>query len=120
MLKAVVPGYYLVCYNQGNGKEVKRMAVVPGYYLVCYNYIPFDTLSVYAVVPGYYLVCYNRRIRHSDKAVAVVPGYYLVCYNGNGEPCIIQMIMQGSIFQKANKNNYNRWKKHILRKNQEI
>ena len=98
MLKAVVPGYYLVCYNQGNGKEVKRMAVVPGYYLVCYNYIPFDTLSVYAVVPG----------------------YYLVCYNGNGEPCIIQMIMQGSIFQKANKNDYNRWKKHILRKNQEI
>ena len=30
------------------------------------------------------------------------------------------MIMQGSIFQKANKNDYNRWKKHILRKNQEI
>jgi len=30
------------------------------------------------------------------------------------------MIMQGSIFQKANKNDYNRWKKHILKKNQEI
>jgi hypothetical protein len=24
--------------------------------------------------------------------------------------------MQGSIFQKANKNDYNRWKKHILKK----
>ena len=97
-----------------------RQAVVPGYYLVCYNRKSEPLLQRWAVVPGYYLVCYNRRIRHSDKAVAVVPGYYLVCYNGNGEPCIIQMIMQGSIFQKANKNDYNRWKKHILRKNQEI
>ena len=34
-------------------------AVVPGYYLVCYNHIVF-ILSLYiAVVPGYYLVCYN-------------------------------------------------------------
>ena len=73
-----------------------------------------------AVVPGYYLVCYNRPPKAMRINVAVVPGYYLVCYNGNGEPCIIQMIMQGSIFQKANKNDYNRWKKHILRKNQEI
>ena len=73
-----------------------------------------------AVVPGYYLVCYNIEDEQEREAKAVVPGYYLVCYNGNGEPCIIQMIMQGSIFQKANKNDYNRWKKHILRKNQEI
>ena len=35
-------------------------AVVPGYYLVCYNHIVF-ILSLYiAVVPGYYLVCYNQ------------------------------------------------------------
>ena len=35
-------------------------AVVPGYYLVCYN--PFERLDELfnAVVPGYYLVCYNR------------------------------------------------------------
>ena len=34
-------------------------AVVPGYYLVCYNYsMPLDEF-MRAVVPGYYLVCYN-------------------------------------------------------------
>ena len=57
------------------------VAVVPGYYLVCYNYIPFDTLSVYAVVPGYYLVCYNYGTSYTSAELAVVPGYYLVCYN---------------------------------------
>ena len=36
------------------------VAVVPGYYLVCYNSAPSGTLSVSAVVPGYYLVCYNK------------------------------------------------------------
>ena len=35
------------------------MAVVPGYYLVCYNYTPIDVFVRIAVVPGYYLVCYN-------------------------------------------------------------
>ena len=34
-------------------------AVVPGYYLVCYNLIPVLLLRSAAVVPGYYLVCYN-------------------------------------------------------------
>ena len=34
-------------------------AVVPGYYLVCYNYSDTPTSTVLAVVPGYYLVCYN-------------------------------------------------------------
>ena len=34
-------------------------AVVPGYYLVCYNLVPFAVNCVIAVVPGYYLVCYN-------------------------------------------------------------
>ena len=34
-------------------------AVVPGYYLVCYNGCDNITLYVTAVVPGYYLVCYN-------------------------------------------------------------
>ena len=38
---------------------MKDYAVVPGYYLVCYNieYVPI--CSSIAVVPGYYLVCYN-------------------------------------------------------------
>ena len=35
------------------------VAVVPGYYLVCYNYIHFYKPPIPAVVPGYYLVCYN-------------------------------------------------------------
>ena len=35
-------------------------AVVPGYYLVCYNPDPQYTNVSPAVVPGYYLVCYNR------------------------------------------------------------
>ena len=35
-------------------------AVVPGYYLVCYNEKPNSARVVSAVVPGYYLVCYNR------------------------------------------------------------
>ena len=34
-------------------------AVVPGYYLVCYNLAGLNTGGVQAVVPGYYLVCYN-------------------------------------------------------------
>ena len=36
-MKAVVPGYYLVCYNVYHVKAVPPYAVVPGYYLVCYN-----------------------------------------------------------------------------------
>ena len=34
-------------------------AVVPGYYLVCYNVIELSCTIDVAVVPGYYLVCYN-------------------------------------------------------------
>ena len=34
---AVVPGYYLVCYNDSETKKNTDTAVVPGYYLVCYN-----------------------------------------------------------------------------------
>ena len=34
---AVVPGYYLVCYNKVENALLKSAAVVPGYYLVCYN-----------------------------------------------------------------------------------
>ena len=56
-------------------------AVVPGYYLVCYNNWCCCVGKFDAVVPGYYLVCYNNaRITHAWHA-AVVPGYYLVCYN---------------------------------------
>ena len=36
-----------------------RRAVVPGYYLVCYNFIFVVAARNAAVVPGYYLVCYN-------------------------------------------------------------
>ena len=35
-------------------------AVVPGYYLVCYNKVLYAYDTDRAVVPGYYLVCYNR------------------------------------------------------------
>ena len=34
---AVVPGYYLVCYNETHLTNGNETAVVPGYYLVCYN-----------------------------------------------------------------------------------
>ena len=34
---AVVPGYYLVCYNADKKQALDCLAVVPGYYLVCYN-----------------------------------------------------------------------------------
>ena len=78
-------------------------AVVPGYYLVCYNQLKDLTTSTAAVVPGYYLVCYNSIIIYLSSSHAVVPGYYLVCYNGNGKPCIIPVIMQGFIFQKTSK-----------------
>ena len=37
MQKAVVPGYYLVCYNRALIRKGDNEAVVPGYYLVCYN-----------------------------------------------------------------------------------
>ena len=36
-------------------------AVVPGYYLVCYNLFTFPVAVIFAVVPGYYLVCYNNQ-----------------------------------------------------------
>ena len=57
------------------------MAVVPGYYLVCYNRILILRMRESAVVPGYYLVCYNSDCAGSIYQMAVVPGYYLVCYN---------------------------------------
>ena len=56
-------------------------AVVPGYYLVCYNGRTRETRGHLAVVPGYYLVCYNRKWVLYRTEIAVVPGYYLVCYN---------------------------------------
>mgnify|MGYP004557116019 CR=1 FL=1 len=56
---AVVPDYYLVCYNMVNALDRVYIAVVPGYYLVCYNLFAFLESLKYAVVPGYYLVCYN-------------------------------------------------------------
>ena len=56
-------------------------AVVPGYYLVCYNQQRKQRKHIVAVVPGYYLVCYNFRLRTINRSLAVVPGYYLVCYN---------------------------------------
>ena len=37
-----------------------KNAVVPGYYLVCYNTELLSGSVHAAVVPGYYLVCYNR------------------------------------------------------------
>ena len=62
MLQAVVPGYYLVCYNKWDEQQSRVNAVVPGYYLVCYNPDPQYTNVSPAVVPGYYLVCYNLKI----------------------------------------------------------
>ena len=60
MYSAVVPGYYLVCYNKSLLIGLNGDAVVPGYYLVCYNWFYTRKQTLYAVVPGYYLVCYNR------------------------------------------------------------
>ena len=60
-----------------------RAAVVPGYYLVCYNSCALHERQYIAVVPGYYLVCYNLLLLQIGSMVAVVPGYYLVCYNFN-------------------------------------
>ena len=37
-MDAVVPGYYLVCYNSDCAGSIYQIAVVPGYYLVCYNH----------------------------------------------------------------------------------
>ena len=62
-------------------KNITRTAVVPGYYLVCYNLHISVYHTIFAVVPGYYLVCYNKKERMVTSEAAVVPGYYLVCYN---------------------------------------
>ena len=59
-----------------------HLAVVPGYYLVCYNRCFAFSRVATAVVPGYYLVCYNPNGSFIEFPDAVVPGYYLVCYNG--------------------------------------
>ena len=58
---AVVPGYYLVCYNLWDFTKHTRTAVVPGSYLVCYNLCHLQEAPGNAVVPGYYLVCYNPK-----------------------------------------------------------
>ena len=47
-IEAVVPGYYLVCYNLEEVKLIALAAVVPGYYLVCYNSVP--VASLYALL----------------------------------------------------------------------
>ena len=59
----------------------QKSAVVPGYYLVCYNTLQSGAFRLFAVVPGYYLVCYNIACAYICLCGAVVPGYYLVCYN---------------------------------------
>ena len=41
---AVVPGYYLVCYNFNADAFNPDRAVVPGYYLVCYNGVSADII----------------------------------------------------------------------------
>ena len=56
----VVPGYYLVCYNERSKNKRGNFVVVPGYYLVCYNKSGQSRFINLVVVPGYYLVCYNR------------------------------------------------------------
>ena len=73
-----------IFYFSGEDKILdyyRASAVVPGYYLVCYNPTNPSLFSKSAVVPGYYLVCYNLRVRFKYLKIAVVPGYYLVCYN---------------------------------------
>ena len=72
MLDVVVPGYYLVCYNQAWTMKPKVRVVVPGYYLVCYNHIVVNKIRGEVVVPGYYLVCYNRerKILHNPNDYA--------------------------------------------------
>ena len=87
---AVVPGYYLVCYNEYIIRQCNLVAVVPGYYLVCYNTIIFLFIELSAVVPGYYLGCYNPVYLDKLEPNAVVPGYYLVCYNKNFVLCVIK------------------------------
>mgnify|MGYP007101502692 FL=1 len=57
------------------------VAVVPGYYLVCYNYCTFIAYHTIAVAVSYTQVCYNHPANNHYPALAVVPGYYLVCYN---------------------------------------
>ena len=42
---AVVPGYYLVCYNLSLSMSREPKAVVPGYYLVCYNKRKYENSS---------------------------------------------------------------------------
>ena len=64
---AVVPGYYLVCYNQDLENWIISDAVVPGYYLVCYNFPRLWDYVLFAVVPGYYLVCYNRSLYEEES-----------------------------------------------------
>ena len=67
-------------------------AVVPGYYLVCYNNFLTMIVSRTAVVPGYYLVCYNPNGSFTEFPDAVVPGYYLVCYNFERWPFRVELL----------------------------
>ena len=46
-------------------------AVVPGYYLVCYNTKTTVTEKIKAVVPGYYLVCYNRERKNLYNSIII-------------------------------------------------
>ena len=43
-MAAVVPGYYLVCYNEMVKEVNETLAVVPGYYLVCYNFLELASI----------------------------------------------------------------------------
>ena len=45
-IRAVVPGYYLVCYNCETIMSVANAAVVPGYYLVCYNLLNLELMRI--------------------------------------------------------------------------
>ena len=48
---AVVPGYYLVCYNKCVKEVIEEIAVVPGYYLVCYNSLLYGSCAMMLQFP---------------------------------------------------------------------
>ena len=44
------------------------IAVIPGYFLVWYDEEEGQTVTKYAVIPGYFLVWYDREVKNRRKA----------------------------------------------------
>ena len=80
-MNVVVPGYYLVWYNQICKKGSFKKVVVPGYYLVWYNCFYFNTWaceSQFPVITWYGIMFHNKTVMDCRSQFPVITWYGII------------------------------------------